>query len=90
MRDYAQKGKSDVSTQEASEEGFQMVLRRRNKVKCTITNSNLTPSINAKQYFRPSLSKFVHVRNITKDGNVKASAGNEGNGGAPLSSSNNQ
>lgn len=67
---------NDIS-QENEEEGFQTILRRKNKGKQQ-TVCSLPNTYNIRQPYKAGLSKFAPIRNVPR---------NKGSGGAPHSSS---
>lgn len=74
---------------EADEEGFQTVLRKKNKGKHTtpIQETSLPIALNTRQSLRAGLSKFVPIRNVNKSVLDKSKLREKGVGGAPQSSS---
>lgn len=65
-----------------------MVMRKRTKGKNVSPASSLPSTFNVKVPSSPDLTKYLPSRNIARAGNDKAMVRDNGNGGAPQSSSN--
>lgn len=74
---------------DSEDDGFQTITRRKNKGKLPSpqTVCSLPCAMNIRKPFKPGLSKFVPVGNVSLDMSIKTRLRVKGSGGAPLCSS---
>lgn len=85
--DSQEQENSSTNDSLVDDEGFQNVIRRKNKAKAHQTVCSLPSSLNARPPYKAGLSKFQPVRNVPKAALEKSKPKHKGIGGAPSSSS---